>query len=330
MIPELNSTAVRAAARHLGADLVGIGSTERWDSAPVENDPRAIMPAARSVVCIGFRIHRGSHRGVEEGTYFSSYTLTGFADLNNVVAPLAQRGMASFIEDHGFEAATVMYHANRFGAGRYGTGRPALSPDGQKKPAPDIYFDFRIGAVLCGLGEIGLSRLLLTPRFGPSQRVYFIVTDAPLEADPIFAKKLCDGCLECVRHCPAQALSKKGRDDVDVPGVAHVRRCAIDVGRCSLGHYGGLSPFAPDYVRDYAKNIVEGTTERCADGSPRPAPDEIVRYLRENIDYTRCAYDFTYGPAVVCAACMRSCLTHLDAVGRLKAKPLPDTSGNAG
>ena len=33
--------------------------------------------------------------------------------------------------------------------------------------APDLQFQFRLAAVACGLGEIGYSKMLLTPQFGP-------------------------------------------------------------------------------------------------------------------------------------------------------------------
>jgi hypothetical protein len=41
--------------------------------------------------------------------------------------------------------------------------------------APDLQFQFRIAAVAYGLGEIGWSKMLLTPEFGPLQRVAFIL-----------------------------------------------------------------------------------------------------------------------------------------------------------
>jgi ferredoxin len=315
----LTSKLLKDAVREWGADLVGIGSIDRWDGAPPENDPRAIMPGAKSVICVGFRIHRGSHRGVEEGTYFSSYTLTGFADVNNIIAPVMQRKVASFVEDYGYEAATVMYHANRFGGGKYNTGRATLREDGTEKPKPDILFNFRIGAVLCGVGQIGHNRLLLTPEFGPSQRVYFVITDAPLEPDPIMDTPICDGCLECVRKCPAHALAAKEFDNVDVLSTGMtIKRCAFDVGKCTVGHYGGLSPFTPGHVLEYSKNIVDGTGTHCADGKLRPTNDEIVNFLQDNVTYTKGAYNFTFGPAAVCAACIRSCLAHLEKVGRVE------------
>jgi ferredoxin len=147
-----------------------------------------------------------------------------------------------------------------------------------------------------------------------------VITDAPLDADPIIEEPICDGCMECVRKCPAKALSSNRTDDVEVTGVTHIHRCALDTGKCSVGHYGGLSPFTPDDVLEYSKNIVDGSDTHTADGKERPSDDEIVSHLRENVTYTKNAYDFTYGPAVVCGGCIRACLTHLDKVGRLTKK----------
>ena len=61
-------------------------------------------------------------------------------------------------------------------------------PTREGNVAPDLQFQFRIAAVACGLGEIGWSKMLLTPEFGPLQRVAFIFTDA--EVDQFVAKIL--------------------------------------------------------------------------------------------------------------------------------------------
>jgi ferredoxin len=316
----LTAEDVKKAAREYGADIVGIGSIDRWDSAPAENSPKSIMPRAQSVICIGFRIHRGSHRGVEEGTYFSSYTLTGYTDLNNIIAPMAQRRLASFIEDHGYEATTVMYHSGKFGND---VGKPALRKDGTEKPKPDIFFNFRIAGELCGVGEVGYSRMLLTPEFGPAQRVYFVITDAPLNADPLLTEPICDGCMDCVRQCPAHALYTDKRDDVEVAGVTHIKRSAIHIVKCQVAHSaGGLSPFVPDEVRKYAENVVNGTDTHTTEGEPLPANrEEVMARIGEKIGYTRAAIENFHGPAVLCAdGCMRGCLAHLEKRGRLTLK----------
>ena len=64
---ELTSADVKAAAKRFGADLCGIGNMERWEGAPKQNDPRYIFPGAKSFIVLGFRIPRGSLRGIEEG-----------------------------------------------------------------------------------------------------------------------------------------------------------------------------------------------------------------------------------------------------------------------
>ena len=60
---------IKEAAKRMGADLVGIGSIDRWSTAPIQMDSKQIMPNAKSVIALGFRVLRGSLRGIEEGTY---------------------------------------------------------------------------------------------------------------------------------------------------------------------------------------------------------------------------------------------------------------------
>ena len=64
------------------------------------------------------------------------------------------------------------------------------------------------------MGEIGRNNLLLTPEFGPHQRLCAIVTEAPLEPDSGQVRDLCSGCNQCVKACPSGAL-KPDRYDVD-------------------------------------------------------------------------------------------------------------------
>jgi ferredoxin len=315
--PSLTAAAVKKAAFEYGADIVGIGSIERWNSAPAGENPKTIMPRARSVICVGFRMHRGLHRGIEEGTYYSAYTLAGYTDLNQHIAPIVQRRLASFIEDSGYEATPVMYLSGRLGNN---VGEPARYSDGTAKPKPDVFFNFRIAGELCGAGQVGYSRMFLTEKFGPAQRIYFIITDAVLEADPI-AGGICDGCKECVRTCPAKALSGDKNDDVDSPGVTYIKRCALNNIKCVLAHsFGALSPFAPPEVKAYALNIINGTDTETADGKPVPTREEISGAILDKIGYAASAQSNFHGPAVLCAECVRSCLSHLEKRGRLTLK----------
>lgn len=314
----LTSALVKKAALEFGADIAGIGNVERWDSAPKENDPRTIMPRARSVICLAFRIHRGSLRGVEEQTYYSGYTSAGYAEINAVTAPNALRRLTSFIEDYGYETVPIMPTAGKLGTKR---GTPQVGKDGSLKPAPDIFLSNRIGAVLCGVGQIGYSRLVLTREFGPLQRLSLLITEAELEPDPIITD-LCDYCMLCAKNCPGHAILSDETDDLEIPGICKIHRCLLDENRCKLVHTSGaLSPFAPPEAREYALNIINGTTTTTADGKPRPSFDEMAENVTAKVAYTQNVRRIYHELAgAVCTECMRTCVSHLDKRGKLTHK----------
>jgi epoxyqueuosine reductase QueG len=74
------------------------------------------------------------------------------------------------------------------------------------------FLSFKHAAVSCGMGEIGKNNLLLTPEFGPHQRLCAIITEAELEPDPRQDFDLCKGCNKCVEACPSGALTPDGYD----------------------------------------------------------------------------------------------------------------------
>ena len=308
-IENLTAEEVKKAGYNFGADIVRIGSIDRWKDIPAHQNPRTIMPRAKSVICIGFRIHRGLLRGAEEGTYYSAYTLAGFDDINKIIAPVVQRRMASFLEDCGYEAVPVMYFSHNL-TGRHNLTTGGTELEGDVKP--DVFIDFRLAGVLCGAGEIGYSRLLLTPEFGPAQRVFFIITEAELEEDPIVTG-ICDKCMECVRTCPANALSEDKTDNFEIPGVASINRSKINTVKCCLSHVGGAhSTFAPEEVKAYARNIIEGTDELTVEGKPYPTAEEIKKNVTDKVNYAANAEKIFDTPSALCGdGCIRNCLARV-------------------
>lgn len=74
------------------------------------------------------------------------------------------------------------------------------------------FISLKHAAESCGLGRIGKNNLLLTPEFGPHQRLCAVVTEAPLEPDEPRDLEICTGCGKCIKACPSGALTGSGYD----------------------------------------------------------------------------------------------------------------------
>ena len=310
----LKSEDVKKVARKCGADVVGIGSMDRFDGAPKQMDPRYIMPDAKAIIGLGFRIHRGLLRGIEEGTFFAAYTAMGYAQINDGYAPKVLREVGNFLEDNGYEAMLYQNTSVRLGPG---AGR-AVAPE---KPMPDVFIHFRIAAFICGMGEIGYSKLFLTPEFGPRQRFAFILTDAPLEPDPIYeGPPICDRCMLCVKECPAGAISRNETVRVKIAGRT-LEWGKLDVLKCTACYQAGTpeySPFMPEKVAKTLERIFKkGSSEQ--EGMMDYTGD-IWAYLREEFPYIHNAWLSYHHPANICGGrgCIRACMMHLEKEGRIK------------
>ena len=260
----MDSKTVKECAKRFGADLVGIAPMSRFEGAPKQMDARYIFPNAKSMIVLGFRIPRGSFRGIEEGTLFSNYPSMGYAAINQVYGPMVMWNLTRMLEDEGYETIP-MINANGgeainpvTGKFREGWSRPVA--DG--KPYPDVLVHFRLSAYLAGLGEIGWSKLLLTPEFGPRQRLVILLTEAELEPDPIYEGKICDRCKLCVKHCHGNALSMD--ESVKTVVAGHTLEWnRLNPLACEKGIQGGtnreLNPFEGEYPRMYGYGrAIEG------------------------------------------------------------------------
>ncbi len=269
-----------------GADLVGIASMDRFEGAPRQMDPRHIFPDAKAMIVCALRIPRGTLLGIEEGTFFTSYSMMGYAGINFVSMPMVLWGITAHIEDQGYDAVPIANHfpwsgiSNDHGGERTGWSRP-VAPD---KPAPDVFIPLRIAAFAAGLGQIGYSKVFLTPEFGPRQRFGVILTNAPLEPDPIFEGELCDRCMLCVKDCTGDAISATETEKITVAGQ-DVEWGKLDERRCRLAFSGG-NPEANPFYRDRTP---------------------------ENIIWHGEAWEGARG-------CIRACMIHLEEKGVLKNK----------
>ncbi|MBN1808248.1 MAG: 4Fe-4S binding protein [Planctomycetes bacterium] len=304
-IAMLTSEDVKRQAKMLGADIVGIASMDRWEGAPIQMDPRQIMPEAGSMIVMAFRVMRGSLRGIEEGTFFSNYSSMGYGGLTYLYMPLVVINLCRYIEDQGYEAIPIGHQSDWRNIDNTGNASAGKSrPVAPGRAAPDVMVHLRIAGYLAGLGEIGYSKVFLTPEFGPRQRLGVVLTEAELEPDPIYdGPELCNRCMACVRECPGQAISAEKTVKVTLAGH-EVEWGEIDCAACDIAFRGGKVAGEDEddyYMEDlYGKHITR-------------SPITPFKYKPRNL--------YNTGQAV-CGGrgCMRACMISLEKRGVLKNK----------
>ena len=337
----LTAEKIKQAALDAGADACGIGPMSRFDGAPDEMNPQFLYPEAKSIIGLVFRIPRGVQRGIEEGTQFYQYPSLAYGGLNEIFGPAVLYQVGKMIEDEGYEAF-VYRNTGARGVVSDMDGSPGntLSPEEQidiyehagkatahhrsvqfTRPArpgavaPDLQFHFRLAAVACGLGEIGWSKMLLTPDFGPMQRVMFIFTDAVLEYDEMYSgPPLCRKCGACVRECPGGCIPAidSGRTvTVEIDGKV----CEwgdVDMWRCyafytHAGRY--YNPFVPKEVFDENENgslnLLEGKTSVANEEEILKVYTALQKYFPSWVGYN----------IVKCGGCIRACVSMLEKKG---------------
>jgi epoxyqueuosine reductase len=195
---ELTGAARELALERMGVDLFGVAPVERLSGAPAGRRPADYLPGAKSVVVCGAKIPDAAidvaGRYDEPGKTLGPYMWYGYVTPNWDLSSAASR-LARFLELRGFKALPFPPTGLLYKYGNVGD------------------FSHRHAAVAAGLGEFGFSGLLLTPEFGPRQRLVSIVTDAPLEPSPMYrGAELCrpKACgYACIKACPTRAMTGK-------------------------------------------------------------------------------------------------------------------------
>ncbi len=292
---------IKKQARMLGADAVGIASMDRFEGAPPQMDPRFIMPRAKSLIAMAFRVMRGSMRGIEEGTFFSNYSAMGYGGLTYLYIPMTVINLCKTIEDEGYEAVPIGHQSDWRAIDNTGNLRENYSrPVEPGKPAPDIMIHLRLAAFAAGLGEIGFSKMLLTPEFGPRQRIGVVLTELELDPSPLYdGPVLCDRCLACVSACPGKCFDPGKTVKVNVAG-RELEWMDLDMDACGLAFRGG-------------KKIAEGEKGSYFEEREDIKPSEFSPFYKkpENLYNTGQAICGSRG-------CTRACMINLEKRGVLK------------
>ena len=334
----LNNRKIKEAALAAGADKCGIAPVSRLRGAPKEMNVNYLFPEVKSVIGLVFRIPRGVQRGIEEGTQFFQYPSMAYGGINEIFAPYVLYHLGKVIEDEGYEAFPYRNTGARGAVSDMdGSEGNTVSPEekieteGTKNrhrcvqstrpvredlPAPDLQFQFRIAAVACGLGEIGWSKMLLTPEFGPLQRLAFLFTDGEFdEYDPIYdGEPLCRKCGACVRECPGgciPAIDSGKTVEIEMEGKK-LQWADVDMWRCFAfyTHAGRhYNPFVPKEIWDKNENgeldLLEGKSD-FADGDVNvKIYKALAKYFPSWVGYNMAK----------CGGCIRGCVSMLEKKG---------------
>ena len=174
---------IKHAALYYGADLVGIANLDwhwvyshHYVPETGENKPVKIDKQYKHVIVMAVEMDYNRMRTapsmVEEAETLLAYSKMAF-----LVGSIAQ-----FIRQLGYNAI------------------PTLNDTALSVPL----------AIDAGLGEVGRHGLLITPQFGPRQRICKVITDLPLEPDhshKFGVTQFCSVCQKCAKECPGQAIS---------------------------------------------------------------------------------------------------------------------------
>ncbi len=235
---------VKDLARRHGAALVGVAGVERFEPQPPQKDeaprghhPRDFLPEARAVISIAQPIlnpvlEAPAALADQELEMIPEHIKYPYLEvLYNRVGHVVHDYMLEFagqiIGQHllhrGYEAMifpTTGLHPRLDGLSedRIWEGPPT---DKTPQHAPFRYtygpFSHRHAATRAGLGEFGYNNVVLTREYGPRQRFNSIITDAPLQPDPLIDAPIClrDRCLLCLKACIMECITLRDDPAVD-------------------------------------------------------------------------------------------------------------------
>lgn len=233
-----NSKEIKKLAKDLGATLVGIASIERFSGAPAGHGPLDLLPKAKSVIVAGVRIpdpvvdydeYHVKMKEMDEGLGIEANIENFYMQMGHYVEDMMLNTIAVKLANH-----LEINHSQRSlptpNASHTGLGHPVMM-------APLGFFSQRHAAVRAGLGEFGLSGLVITPQFGPRVRYVSIITEAALDPDPLIKEKVCQrgkcGGAKgpvCQQRCKNKAISLRPGVDldkvfIDIPVVLDRAKC---------------------------------------------------------------------------------------------------------
>ncbi len=240
---------VKELAYKLGADMVGIAPVSRFDGQAPIYHPKAHLPEAKSVICMGLHHNDASVEwcGEPNPNFPEAFQIGMIPKLDTMCYRLTK-----MLEKEGYTSI----------------GQPCSTYWRHRKYKDAPYehaaaFSHMAAFVACGLGEYGYHGMVMSPKYGPRERIISIITSADLVPDPLYnGDPLCDQCKMCARNCigsnyDTDKLNTPNRIEFEIEGKKF-SYLNINRWRCFFGEQAHLDTTKlSDYVHMDEDTIYE-------------------------------------------------------------------------
>lgn len=180
----MNPTEVKKILTHLGADLCGIASVDRFDEAPDGYHPLDVLPTCKSVIAFACRFPAGALACKTAAPYTR-----------------VRHSISAKIDAIALDVCIQLDRQNIIAI-----PIPTIDDEWDKNTGRwRSIVSLKHAAQAAGLGTIGRHSLLITPQYGSMVWLGAVLTEAELEPDKLL-EPVCNQCNLCVKACPVNAL----------------------------------------------------------------------------------------------------------------------------
>ena len=179
---------IKETAYKFGANVCGIGTIDRFATVPDGFSPLDLYDKCKSVIAVGIALPKGIFEVASRLMYghFNENTCTMVDTLTFNLAKELEQKYGCVAVPIPCDSPYEYWDADNM------TGKGLMS--------------MKDAAVLCGLGSIGKSTLLINETYGNRLTIGVVLTDMELTGDPIQEDLCIPGCRLCIESCPVQAI----------------------------------------------------------------------------------------------------------------------------
>jgi ferredoxin len=297
---EFLETRIKSLAMSLGANLVGITTTDILADGPPSADPRYLLPSAKSAISFALALERDI---VQD--FISKKSWRPHCDNRKAIARALYTigdSLVDQLRSKGYEAVNVDLNNN------YRPEKDAADITEMTAFHPD--FSHRYAALAAGIGRLGWSGNLLTREYGALVELGSVLTSAALKPDPPIAddNHPCDRCKMCSLVCPVGMIPPKASTKVTVAGITETisrKRpntccwigCTGYEGLATSGTWSNWSPYRLGFPLPDTKQELDALCIRLqkADPQMQDAANSFTNYRQAIFDpdwfyYTVCGF----------------------------------------